>query len=402
MSAAVTSIQYIRDDKEIAAWCRRAREDGRIGIDVEFVREHSYVPKLALIQIAVGRDCALIDPLTGLDLGPIDALIDDSAVVKVLHAPTQDLEIFHLRTGVIPRAVFDTQIAAALLGFGHQVPYSGLVRRVLDVKVVSGQSYTDWLGRPLSERQEQYALDDVRYLLPLHDALLAALDARGRVAWVEEECERYADVSLYVTPLEHVYRRLKKGGHLEASTERALWSLVEWRERVARDLDRPRRTAMRDEVLVDLARAAPRSLEALGRFRGLNDRVVRRHGDEILDAVQRGVARNASGPPSRNDGASMPPGGRAALEVLQAVLAARCAAVDLTPTSVATTARLESLVAQWFEGTLTEDHPLLAGWRGDVIGCELVEFLAGAVALHLDPKTLAPVLSPVPARRRSR
>ena len=171
---------YLEQSDELEQWMQRATADGRYGIDLEFIRERTYYPQLALIQIAVGTDLALIDPLGEVDLTPLIETISDPSVIKVVHAGSQDLEILEQLSDRPPRAIFDTQIASAFLGLGLQPSYAATCGQLLGVVVEKGESWTDWLRRPLTREQEIYAIDDVRHLLPIHDRLTEQLESEGK------------------------------------------------------------------------------------------------------------------------------------------------------------------------------------------------------------------------------
>ena len=183
---------YLRSTADLQDFMSQARSDGRYGIDLEFIREKSYFPKLALIQISVGEELRLIDPLSDISLEPILETVPDPEIVKIVHAGGQDMEILELESERTPANVFDTQIAAAFLGLGLQSAYSVTCERILGKVVEKGESWTDWLKRPLTARQEFYALDDVRHLIPLHDALSTKLGSEGRLDWALAEMQKYA------------------------------------------------------------------------------------------------------------------------------------------------------------------------------------------------------------------
>ncbi len=391
---APEDVELVETDDGLRALCDAAAAAGRFGIDTEFVRDRTYYSRLALVQIAVDDRFALIDVVAGVDLAPLDALIGDPSVVKVLHAATQDLEIFWDRTGAPAANVFDTQVAGAMVGFGYQVGYVGLVRDVLGVQLGKGQQYTDWLRRPLSAQQLKYAADDVRYLLPMMDALLERVDALGRRAALDEELLPLCDPKKFELSLKQLVSKVKGAGALKGKNRGALFELVEWREEEARRRDAPRRWVLPDPALAAIARALPRSMRELGRIRGLDRRDLDRDGKTILEVVEAGTKRRPPEPthkrPSVHDG----PSGRAAVPLVRALLESLCLDQGLAMPIVATTATVEALAISHAAGTLEEDgNPLLDGWRGELFGRPLLDFLDGRVALHRDPKTGVLLLS---------
>ena len=390
---------YIRRDDDLREYCERARDIGLFGVDLEFIRERSYYPRLALIQMVVDDELALIDPLTEIDLSPIDRLISDASVVKVLHAPAQDLEIFFNRSGELPRSIYDTQTAAAFLGLGNQISYGGLVEKMLDVTLVKGESFTDWLRRPLSPKQEDYALDDVRYLLPLKGALDQRLKSLGRLDWLTEECSRFERRQNYVVDLETLYKKVKRSNSLNDRGLTVLQALTIWREEEARRRDRPRRSVVSDEVLVEIARVRPKSERDLSRFRGLHPKEQQRSGRAIVAAVRQGESnptlRLPKGPKRR-----LGTDGEAMLEFVQACMRALCRQADMASTLIGNNSDLEALVLDYRSAGSSEEmnderHPILQGWRRTLIGDPLLAIMRGDTSVRLDPKSGVPTFDRV-------
>lgn len=389
--------KYYVDSDRLAELCEEARADGRIGLDVEFIREKTYYPQLALIQLAVGESHVLVDPLRDIDLAPLDVLIDDPQVTKILHAGTQDLEIFHQRTGDVPRNIFDTQIAAAMLGLGNQISYGAIVSQVLGIQLEKGESFTNWLRRPLTRKQEKYALDDVVSLLPLHDALLVELDRLGRRAWVEEECERYEETTYYVTEPREIYRKVRRFGTLDPRGQAVLRELAAWREEAAMRRDRPRRNIVSDEVLVELARRKPTRLDEIEQIRGLHPREFQRSGKPLLEAIQTALELPKEEWPYTAPRRKMTSDEELLQNFLDAFLKAECQKQEIAPGMVTNAAGIENLVRAFAEERLDQEaegrdaSPLLKGWRRDLVGDRLIAFLHGEVSVRVDPKLKRPV-----------
>lgn len=390
---------YVKTTKQLSELIDQARADGRVGVDLEFIRERTYFPKLALVQIAVGDTQVMIDPLGPVRLDALDALISDPAVVKVLHAGSQDLEIFYLRSKAPPRNIFDTQIAAALIGLGEQISYGKLVAQLLGVRLEKGESYSDWLRRPLSPSQERYALDDVVHLLPAHDQLIAQLTALGRADWVQAECAHYEDPATFAPDLSTIYRRVKKHRGLNPRQLAVLRELAAWRETQAMRRDRPRRFVVGDEVLIEIARKRPDTTVALSHLRGLRPEELRASGDALLDCVARGVAvpdEDCPRPPKRpvisdDDGL--------AADLVMSCLRTLCQRVQIAPAMITNRSGVEQLVVA-HRADAAADHPLLNGWRGELVGPDLLAMLEGRAAIYLDPASGRPEFearSPDPA-----
>ncbi|MDE0959762.1 MAG: ribonuclease D [Planctomycetota bacterium] len=386
---------YIQESEILAQWMQKATTDGRYGIDLEFIRERTYYPQLALIQIAVGTDLALIDPLGDVDLTPLIETISDPSVIKVVHAGSQDLEILEQLSDQIPRAIFDTQIAAAFLGLGLQPSYAATCGQLLDVVVEKGESWTDWLRRPLTREQEIYAIDDVRHLLPIHDRLTEMLESEGRIKWALEEMKKYDQETTYRPLLETSVRKVKRAGTLKERGMAILMELFHWRETEAQTKDRPRRRILPDEILVEVARRAPRDEEGLEKIRGLDPRDLRRHCSALLASVQRGRDVAEEDLPILDKRRRLEPQEEAALELSTSALRALCRAARIAPPLVARGVDVENLVRDHFAGNLVEaDHSLLRGWRGEMFGTKVVGFLNGEFQLGFDQETGFPSLRP--------
>ncbi len=397
---------YLRTERDLARIADTARREGRLGLDVEFIRERTYFPQLALIQLSAGSELGLLDPTSDLSLAAIEDLIVDPSVCKVLHAAAQDLEIFAARTGTPPRNIFDTQIAAALVGMGHQLPYSGVVSRVLGIAIEKGESFTDWLRRPLSAEQERYALEDVRHLLPLHDRLAERLQALGRTAWIQEECRHYEELRFYQPDPRALHWKVRRTGALDPRRLAILEELAIWRDREARAVDRPRRNVLSDEILVELVRFAPEREEDLSRFRGIPGGLLRRSGAELVAAIRRGKSRPDKDCPRPEARQRLEPAEALAADFLDACMRAYCHSAQIAPAMIASRSDLEALVWEFRHGVLANaptdsdgaaaalELAVLGGWRGDLIGKSLLAVLRGEVRVYLDPSGGLPRFEP--------
>ena len=379
---------YIHTTTALHDLCTQARLTGRMALDLEFIREHSYAPRLALIQVAVQETCAIIDPLELHDLAPLLAVVASPEVCKILHAAAQDLEVLHWHAGTLPTNVFDTQLAAALAGLGEQLAYGRLVASLLGVTLLKGESYSDWLQRPLTPSQEAYALDDVRYLLDLHTILSKRLQDLGRELWFTEECAKLANPTLYQRDPRLLYRRIRRIDTLSPQSLAILRELADWRDQEAQQRDRPPGSVLADPILVDLARRAPQSLEDLQRMRSFPSRELERLGPAILDIVARGLAVPAGEHPQRQGDRKATTTEETVVRFLDVCLKMLCQRQKLPPTFVATRSDLETLVRHYRQGRLRlEDIPLHNGWRGELVGPDLQAILAGRVSAHLQART---------------
>lgn len=356
------------------------REHGWFALDTEFIREKTYWPRLCLIQVATPQRLACIDPLACDSLEPLLAVLDDRAVTKVLHAAEQDLETFHHLTGRMPQPLFDTQIAAPLLGYPEQAGYARLVEAVLGVKLAKGHARTDWSERPLPAEALAYAADDVRYLVPLYESLHAALAGRGRLEWLADDFRALADPARFERPPADAWQRLKGIERLPAAGRAVAAALAEWRERTAREQDRPRGHILRDDALMDIARTLPADRRGLDRLRSLRDNVAARHGERLLELVAEAREQPApdAGPSSRN-GPELDTAGEALVDALSALVRLRAAQEELNPNSIATRRELARIAGG------ESVHRVLSGWRGRLIGSEIEAFMNGETTLYRDP-----------------
>ena len=381
-------MEYLCTSDALSQLCEQARSVGLMALDIEFVRERSYVPQLALLQVAVGDTCALIDPLQIHDLSPLFSLVRSPDILKILHAAGQDMEVLYWHSGQTPARIFDTQIAAALVGLGEQISYGRLVESLLGVTLDKGESYSDWLLRPLSAAQLTYALDDVRYLPALYHILSTRLEELGRAPWATEEFQKYANPEIYQRPPRTLFRRIRRGGTLSAQGLSVLRELAEWREREAQRRDCPPGSVMRDEVIVALARKAPQSFDDLQRLRGLPRRDIEQSGSELLQAIGRGLAVTEEDRPQAVRRWRLTPAEKLMAKFLDPCLKALCQQHQLSAACVGNHADLEELVYRYRRRRLeTDSCRLLHGWRGTLIGHDLLAVLAGRVRVHIDPHT---------------
>ena len=355
--------------EQLATAVFRLQGAQRFAIDTEFMRESTYSPQLCLVQVASDTDCYLVDPLAGLDLGPLFATLAEPAKPKILHAARQDLEVMLNASGRVPGPVFDTQVAAALLGLPPQVGYAELVARQLGHSIDKAQTRTDWSRRPLSEAQLAYAADDVHHLLQLHTDLATALAMRQRAAWLAEECAALEDPRLYRTEPADAWRRLKGLGRLRPAEQAIARALAGWREQRAIASDKPRGWILSDEALYALATLAPSGSSELEQVRALPPATVRKRGDELLALIR--VARESAADVAHSPAPQRPtPEQTRCIGQMQQCVKEVAAALGVSAEVLATRRDVEGMVL----GS-PDQSPLLRGWRRDVIGCSLLELL---------------------------
>lgn len=370
----------IEDREGLDALVREIRTAGRFALDTEFIREKTYRPRLCLLQVAAGEMCVAVDPFRFEDLSSLAELVLDPGVETIVHAGQQDFEIFYTMTGRCPRGVFDTQVAAALLGFGDSVGYSKLVESVLSVRLGRGEAFTDWARRPLSRRQIGYALDDVRHLHALRDRLGQELEERGRGDWVREEVAALEQEGTYRRDPSTLWRRVSGTRSMGRRELAIVRELAAWREAEAEDADRPRGRIISDGLIVEIARRAPTSTGDLGALRGLHPRQLRRHGERLLECVRKGGECPESelpSPPDRGGRGSQPTG---IVDALELVIKIRSEEARVSPGYLATRGELSELLRARARGE-EPSVPLLRGWRLDLVGREVLRFLDGDTRL---------------------
>ncbi len=392
-----THSHYITSHKALNEFCAQLRDSPRLALDTEFVGEDSFVPKLELIQIATESTAAVIDFPAVFDGGALDALWEilcNPAVQKVVHAGRQDLDLFAVHAGQIPKPFFDTQIAAAMVGYGPQVAYANLVQRVHGKRLDKAHTFTNWSARPLSPDQLLYALEDVTFLLAIQDHLQARLSEFGRLEWIGEEFARLEDAvgETRKEPQER-YQRVRGWDQLKPKSLAVLQALAAWREGEAKRRNVPRGRVMRDEVLLQLARHPPRSVQELRAVRGMHGSEVDRNGEALVGAILHALALPPSAWPSVPKDRKPEPEFTGLVELLQAVLKARAFDQDIAPTLIATTSDLQALVDAK-TGRESLDLPLLHGWRRVLVGRLLLDVLDGKLAVSVDPKTGAITCAP--------
>ena len=352
-----------------------SRQD-RFGLDTEFMRETTYFPRLCLVQLATEREVFCVDPLAGSGDGKnlADFMQALARPGWVVHSGRQDVEVLFLASGLMPERIFDTQIAAALLGYPPQLGYAALVSELFGVELAKTHTRADWSRRPLAGELLQYAAEDVEYLLPAYDLLGERLSEKGRLAWAEEDSRDLLDRSLYAPDPKDAVQRLKGARYLGGRPRRAVEKLAEWREREALRLDRPRQWILKDSALLEIAVAGPESEAALARTPDLPAGTVRRAGRDLLAilAEARADARAADGyqPPARLDEME-----KKLLKPMQAAVAAAAQALGMQPEVVAS--RKELSAALHGQRNLRT----FRGWRREAVGEKLLQLL-GAGTSH--------------------
>jgi ribonuclease D len=387
---------------QLRALAGRVAATGRLALDTEFVWERTYRPVLGVVQVATDDEAVVIDARALGRLDPLFEPLRDPAVPVILHGGGQDLEIFAELMGEPIRGVVDTQVEAAFLGYGLQVGLGGLLERVLKVRILKDQTYTDWTKRPLDPEQLEYARADVLYLLAAHDHMRTLLDERGRGGWVDEELRRLEDPERYrPVPDEERYRSVKGSQRLRARELAVLRSVAAWRERIARRANVRPNFIVNDVVAVTLSQRPVTEQKRLRGVRGLSAGTIERHGAGLIEAVREGLACDEAdwpATPSRSRRQPIPAGLTALLRAAVQTVAEQ---EEVAPEVIASTKEIEGVAGAVLDnGASLDGFRVLEGWRRTFVGETLIKLARGELAIRYDPR--ARTVAVDGARRGSR
>lgn len=376
----VKFMDLITTTDALVAACERFSRHPFVTVDTEFLRETTFWPKLCVVQLASTEEAVVVDALAeGLDLAPIYRLMANTRIMKVFHAGRQDIEIIWHQARLIPHPVFDTQVAAMVLGYGDSISYDQLVQRVCGEAIDKSSRFTDWSRRPLSQAQLAYAVTDVTHLRDIYVKLTTDLEARGRGEWVGEEMHTLTSPATYEQDPDSAWERLKS----RVRKPRELAVLVElaaWREREAQSRDLPRGRVIKDDVIGEIAVQQPQTPERLSELRSLPKGFERsRYGEAVLEAVKRGLARDARTLPRIERGKPLPNGASATVELLKVLLRMTAEQNAVAAKVIATTEDLERIAVDD-----EADVPALKGWRRDLFGERALALKAGRLALAVE------------------
>ncbi len=369
-------IIWIRDDAALAKHCAEWRRLPFVALDTEFMRVDTFYPKAGLVQVGDGERAYLIDPLLIGDWSPFAGLLEDPAVLKVLHACSEDLEVFLRLTGALPQPLLDTQLVAGYLGIGYSMGYSRLVQAVLGIELPKDETRSDWLQRPLTEMQVRYAAEDAQHLAELYAALAPRLTEPKRSWVLEDGAELVANLRREVIP-EELYREAKLAWKLSRAQLAVLRELCAWREIEARLRDQPRNRILREHSLWPLARFQPDNLVALARIDDMHPRTVRQDGNTLLKLIREA----AQTPPEHWPEAlpePLPPDASPLLKKLRAVGQAEAERLGMAPELMLRKKHLEALLKSGFPDGPYSLPAGLRGWRRELMGQTLLDTLATA------------------------
>lgn len=380
MTKTTALTEILTTTEALAAFCAKAAQAPYVTVDTEFLRERTYFAQLCLVQLALpghgDAEAVLIDPLAeGLSLDPIYALFRNQSVVKVFHAARQDLEIFHVEGGVVPSPLFDTQVAAMVCGFGDQVGYETLVRKIARANLDKSSRFTDWSRRPLSDAQKTYALADVTHLRQIYEYLRAELAHTGRTQWLEEELAQLTDASSYVVDPDDAWQRLKMRTN-SGRTMAIAKELAAFRERYAQQKNIPRSRVIKDDALIELASTKPRSLADLSKSRLLlRDARKGEIAEGLVAAVVAGLDMPADRQPQMPEGRDRSNLNGALADLLRVLLKAKAEEAGVATKLIASSADLDDIACGDLDGIWA------TGWRREVFGNDALRLVRGEIAL---------------------
>lgn len=379
----MTTIQYINTPDQLAKLCEQIKKEPWLALDTEFLREKTYYPKFCLLQIATPQWVVCIDPIALPKLDELFDAIYNPAIVKVFHSCRQDLEIFYQLTGKLPSPIFDTQVAAPLLGFQDNPGYAMLVSSLLSINLNKAHTRADWSKRPLTEAQIEYAADDVIYLCQIYQIMVQKLTELGRIDWLKQDFAELENPALYTVAPEQAWFKIKGKNKLTGKQLSIIQTLAQWREKTAQSEDRPKSWLLRDELLFDMAKLQPETVEDLANVRGINERAVNRYGQELCQLITAAKNRaplplNEKDRPTKKNQQQ-----EAILDILTALVRIRAEENSLNPTILASRKDLEVLL---FNDD--DECPILHGWRFTMAGRELIGLLKGKLLLGIESEKL--------------
>ena len=368
----------IDDDSQLKAFVKRCCTSPYMAIDTEFLREKTYYARLCLIQVAIEGEAAIIDPFAIKDITLLNDALTSPDVVKIFHASSQDIEILYHETGVVPRPVFDTQVAAALLGKSQQASYSSLVSSYCSVNLPKKDSFTDWSQRPLKDSQIRYAADDVVYLPQIYYDMVEVLNEKNRLHWLDEAFEEISSPEKYEIKPEERYRKLRRVNQLNAQQMAAAREFAAWRELKAQKINVPRKWIVSDEQIVEACRREARTIDELFMVRGMRESLRAEDARQAVACIKKGLSCPKEQLPQVHEKPKNEHNVDIVVDLMNAVVHLRARENHIAPQTLAPQAELMKLARGH-----DDECELLKGWRYKVIGKELKELLKGKFSLRI-------------------
>jgi len=377
-----TLFDYIDTTEKLRLFTDKISKVSWIALDTEFLREKTYYAKLCLIQIEAEGHRACIDPLLIDDLSPFHELLLNPDIIKVFHAVHQDMEILSQEMGKMPAPIFDTQIAASVLGYGDQMGYARLVEQMLGVKLSKTQSRTDWTRRPLKKIQLEYAIDDVRYLAQIYPKMIEELTSRGRLKWLDRDFARAVDPETYAAHPKDRWQKVRGNQVLNSQQLAVLRELAAWREEKAEQSNLPRKWILSDDILLDFARQQPATSEAIGDIRGINPERTKKNHQLWLSLIKKAQNLPESEWPVPPRSKKPTANQNLLIDLLMLVIQLQAKKHGLTAAAIATRKQVAKMV-QEKKTRLSDD------WRGELVNTEFSQIISGEMVLGLENDKLA-------------
>lgn len=379
-----TDFLLIERQEQLADFCSRARDQGRIAFDTEFVMEDRYEPEVCLIQLAIADGVALIDPYLKIDLAPIWELVCDESVETIVHAGQEDLALCVQHTGRLPRNIYDVQIAAGFIGFEYPISLQKLVQAVLHIRLHKAKTLTDWRRRPLTPAQLRYAAEDVCHLLAVRKKLGERLARMGRTEWATEEFSHFEQPATYGRLAANALPRLKGFSTLRGKPMAIARQLLLWRDELARKLDRPARSILKDHLLIEIARLELVDFGEIRDLRGIN--LSDKHVQAMIKVVQHAITLPAEPPPPSNAHDFESPQETILIALATAVIRSYCLEYELAYGLVATKKSIRDLIRHRTSGGKNpKETELLSGWRAATVGALVNDLLEGNQMVRVEP-----------------
>ena len=367
----------VENEEDLAKLCEQLKGSDWLAVDTEFERVKTYYPELCLIQVANADVAAIIDPIAISNIDIFFEILYDQSITKVFHSAHQDLEIFLHLNGSVPTPIFDTQIAAPLLGYAEQIGYAKLVQQISGIELGKAFTRSDWKFRPLNKGQLEYAINDVIYLGIIYVEFIEKLKKLNRYSWLEKDFSILADPDRYQPDPEHVWKKIRESKKLKGEKLAVLQKLAAWREVTARQENRPRNWLIKDDAIVDMAQLLPVDLNELARIKNLQDRFLKKHGEELLGVIHK--ARNNPPEPLteviRRD--KLTGSQEAIVDALSIIVRLQAEIHEMNPNTLASRKELQAFVQNQSESVLLSD------WRKTLIGDALSEFMCGDQNIRL-------------------
>ena len=370
---------YITNQSQLKEFVERAQQSSVLAIDTEFLREKTFWPKLCLLQLGTETECVAVDPFKVHDLTPLIPLLENENIMKLVHAGNEDLGILYRELGVLPHPLFDTQVAAALIGQTLKIGYAALVHSEIGVRLKKTDSFTDWSARPLADSQLDYALDDVRYLPPVYQSMKEKLEAKGRLKWLDAEFKELLNPERYEVHPRERYRKLRRINQLRSRQLAAAREVAAWREEMAIKRDIPRKWVMSDEQIVEACKREPRNLDSLFMVRGMRDSLSTADARQVLAAVDRGLSLPPEEWPEQTNSGKREHNVDAQVDLMTSLVRLRASENDIALTVLASHDDLVDVARGYFDKS-----EVMRGWRKEIVGDELKALYNGEISLTLE------------------